>query len=400
MLIVKAQPNIQCEHDLLFCIARRELDADKQSTLRLLLSKPTDWRYLIDLAESHGLLPLLHQHLTSVTHVVPPAVTLELQDRALNNSQTVLHLVGELLKLQRSFSKRGLKLATFKGPVLSQMAYGDMALRRAGDIDVLISRDDFHQAREVLNSLGYKMAYSLSGEQLRSHLAFHCEIPFVSEDSRTVVDLHWDLAPASFVLRLTGRDLISRLQPVRLAGVSVQTFDTEDLIVYLSMHGAKHLWRSLESTSSLAELVRQSRDIDWNSLTKRAISTRTTRMLALGLRLAQRCFDAQSPAEVFKTIDADNSMRQLAEEIKANILYWPVSEPESTETARYNLKIMDRKSDALVSMIRAVCTPTLSDFEAITLPPSLHGLYYAVRPIRLSRSYGVRLWHKVSGKKN
>ncbi len=379
------------EHQLIFCIARRNLNNQQQSILRDLLSKSPDWQYVIDLADSHGLLSLLHHQLLSVADLVPNTVALELQNRALINSQTVLSLVAELLKLQRSFDENCIAIASFKGPLLSQLAFGDMALRPAGDIDLLISQDNFHKGSEVLTSMGYRMTPALSRDQLRSHLSFHCEIPFVSEDSRTVVDLHWELAPASFVLRFAAADLWSRLQRVTLAGMSVRTFGDEDLILYLSMHGAKHLWRRLEWIASLAEVLRRSQ-IDWHAITNMALTTCTMRMLALGVRLAEVCFDVTVPAEVWRRIDVDNSMKQLAEEIKSNILYWPVTEPHSTETALYNLKIMDRKSDALISMMRALYIPTLSDFEAVALPGSLHALYYALRPIRLSRSYTARAW--------
>jgi hypothetical protein len=341
---------------------------------------------------------LLYRHLIPFDDLVPVAVKNELQKKALTNSQLVLSLVGKLLQLQQSFTESGIPLAIFKGPVLSQIAYSDLALRPAGDIDVLISRDDFRRARKIINSLGYKMTPSLSAEQLRSHFEFHCEIPFVSADSATVVDLHWGLAPASFVLRLNTPDLMSRLQRVAIAGISVQTFGNEDLVLYLAMHGAKHLWRWLEWISSLAEVVRHSPSLDWEQLIKLAVTTHTTRMLALGLRLAEHCFQAPLPPEVLATIDSRNSTQQLAEEIRANILYWPVNEPESTETALYNLKIMDRRTDAFISMLRAMYTPTLSDFQAVTLPSSLHALYYAIRPIRLSKSYSVRFLRKLSGR--
>ena len=63
---------------------------------------------------------------------------------------------------------------------------------------------------------------------------------------------------------------------------------------------------------------------------------------------------------------------------------------ESTQTNLYNFRVMDRKRDALVSALRALFVPTLSDWEALTLPPKLHPLYYAFRPVRLSKTY---LWY-------
>jgi hypothetical protein len=70
----------------------------------------------------------------------------------------------------------------------------------------------------------------------------------------------------------------------------------------------------------------------------------------------------------------------------------------STETNLYNLKIMDRKRDALVSALRAIFIPTMTDWSTLNLPPSLHSLYYAYRPLRLSRAYTAALWRRLASR--
>ena len=56
---------------------------------------------------------------------------------------------------------------------------------------------------------------------------------------------------------------------------------------------------------------------------------------------------------------------------------------------------MDRKRDALISALRAIFVPTLPDWQALALPSSLHSLYYAYRPLRLSKIYGATLWRRL-----
>ena len=382
------------EYELLFCIARRDLSRGQESELRHLLLQSLDWSDIIETADNHGLLSLLHHHLSDCLGLVPQAVRQELSQKVLSNSQQVLILVADLLRLQSCFHENRITYASFKGPLLSQLAYGDLALRPAGDLDILIAKDDFERAAEALKSLGYKPTTTLSPAQLRSHLDFHCELSFQNKRSNTVVDLHWELAPETFVLNLFAIDFLSRLKSEKLAGVQVDTFSREDLILYLATHGAKHLWRRLEWISALAEVI-QGDSFNWDLLFGRARDTRTTRMLSLGLWLANVCFEVTVPMTTLTSIEGNQSMRRMAETIRENIFVWPVSEPESTETAMYNLKVMDRKADAVVSMMRAIWTPTLSDFEAVALPGSLHALYYAVRPFRLSKTYGSQLWRKL-----
>ena len=372
-------------NNLLLYIARRDTDPDH---LRSLIKHDLDWDYLLSLAYAHGLLPLLHKHLA--TDLVPAHVLSRLKRESVANSQNVLHLTGKQLRVYKLFRENNVPVALFKGPLLSQMAYGEMSLRQAGDIDLLINRRDFTQARLLLESLGYEMTPPLTPAQLASHLNNHCEIQFMRDGWLTVVDLHWDLAPRSFVFGVKPEDVMSRLQSVSLAGTTVETFGAEDLLLYQAMHGAKHLWRRLEWISCLAESLRATTTVNWDTLVDRSAKAHATRILALGLRLVEEFSDALVPSEVFVSVDPDKTMQRMAAQIRAQ-LFTTFGPAESTETNLYNLRIMDRKRDALVSVLRSIFVPTFPDWQSLALPASLHSLYYAYRPLRLSKVYWRRL---------
>jgi Uncharacterised nucleotidyltransferase len=382
--------NSRPENKLILCIARRELDAERRAELRGLVTQQLDWDYLFATAYAHRLLPLLHKHLTTAAgDTVPGHFLSRLKRDSVANSQSVLYLIGKQLHVYKLFKEHEIPVALFKGPLLAQLTYGEISLRQAGDIDVLISREHFDRARQLLESLGYEMSPRLTPAQLASHLSNHCEINFMRDEWFTVVDLHWDLAPRSFVFGLKGDEVMSRLQTISLAGTAVETFGAEDLVLYQAMHGAKHLWRRLEWISCLAESLRALPAINWDLLLERAATAHATRMLALGLRQAELS-DVHIPAPVMATLDADGSMHRIAQRLREQLftVYGP---PVSTETSRYNLHIMDRKRDALISALRAIFVPTLPDWQALALPTPLHSLYYAYRPLRLSKIYWRRL---------
>jgi hypothetical protein len=383
------------EENLIVSIARRELDPERRAALRGLLRHEIDWDYLLTTAMAHGLVPLLHKHISSAaSDLVPGHFLSQLKRESVANSQNVLHLIGKQLRVHKLFRENKISVASFKGPLLAQMAYGEISLRQAGDIDLLIERQHFRQARVLLESLGYEMTPKLTPAQLSSHLNSHCELQFMRDEWFTVVDLHWDLAPRSFVFELSGNEVLSRLQSVSLAGTPVETFNTEDSILYQAMHGAKHLWRRLEWIVALAETIRSAPAIEWDELVRRATRARGTRILALGLQLVRKFSKVEIPAHVLATIDTDATMDRMAETIQQQI-FATYGAADSTETNLYNLRIMDRKRDALISALRAVFVPTLTDWQALALPASLHSLYYAYRPLRLSKVYGKSLWSKL-----
>ena len=383
-------------NNLLLYIARRDTDRDE---LRSLTAQQIDWDHLIALAYAHGLLPLLNHHLSSVD-LIPAHVRSHLKRESVTNSQNVLHLAGKQLRIHKLFKEHNIPVAIFKGSLLAQMAYGEISLRQAGDIDLLVNRGDFAQARSLLESLGYEMTPRLTSAQLASHLNNHCEIQFMRDEWFTVVDLHWDLAPRSFVFGLKADEVMSRLQSVSLAGTNVETFGAEDLLLYQAMHGAKHLWRRLEWISCLAESIRATSSIEWDTLVDRAANAHATRILALGLRLVEQFSNVTIPANVLTSVDPNKTMQRMAAQIGTQ-LFTTFGPAESTETNLYNLRIMDRKRDALISTLRSIFVPTLPDWQSLALPASLHSLYYAYRPLRLSKIYGASLWRKLtSGARN
>ena len=380
--------NYNSENELILCCARR-------GEVRALLRQEINWDYLFATAQAHGLLPLLHKHLTAeASDLVPGHFLSRLKRESVANSQNVLHLVAKQIRVYKLFKENSIPIALFKGPLLAQLAYGEISLRQAGDIDVLIDRANFDRARWLLESLGYEMRPQLTPSQLSSHLNNHCEIQFMRDEWFTVVDLHWDLAPRSFVFKLKAADVMSRLQSVSLAGTQVETFGAEDLVLYQAMHGAKHLWRRLEWISSLAESLRALPSIDWDVLLERTSEAYATRMLALGLRLVKEFSDVEIPAHMFDVIDPENAMQKRAARLREE-LFVTFGAADSTETNLYNLRVMDRKRDALVSALRAIFVPTLPDWQALALPASLHSLYYAYRPLRLSKIYSAALWRRL-----
>ena len=380
------------EHELILSIARRDIDREE---VRALAQTQLDFDYLFDTARAHGLLPLLHKHATiAAGDLFPNHFLSRLKREAVLNSQNVLRLIARQLAIYKLLKQNGIRVAIFKGPLLAQLAYGDISLRQAGDIDVLISREHFSQARNLLQSCGYQMTLELTSSQLASHLANHCEIEFMYDEWLTLLDLHWDLKPPSFVFKLSADDVMSRLQSVSLAGTEVKTFAEEDLALYQAMHGAKHLWRRLEWITSMAESLRAMPDVDWETIVARAKNAHGTRIVGLGLRLVQRFSDVHIPSSVLAALDPAGEMRQMSTRIREQI-FSTSGAADSTETNLYNLRVMDRKRDAMFAALHAIFVPTVTDWQALALPDQFHSLYYAFRPLRLSKVYSNTFWQRL-----
>ena len=69
------------------------------------------------------------------------------------NLRRGLWFASELLRITHHLAKKEIRAIPYKGPVLAQSAYGDLALRHFSDLDLLISPRDFDQAKNALSLL-------------------------------------------------------------------------------------------------------------------------------------------------------------------------------------------------------------------------------------------------------
>lgn len=380
--------NLGLIRKILVCVARGSMDEQVRTCLRTLAQREIDWDFLVREATDHGLLPLLHSHLNATCRdLVPRAVLPRLKEESLANSQCNLYLMRELIRTLDLLRANNIDALAFKGPVLGAMLYGDLTLRQAGDLDILIHKEDFCRAKGLLESAGYRMEPQLSKSQQSSHLRFHCEIQFVHHEQVSVVDLHWGLTPKAFPFSLNVDDLFARSVALTFAGHTIQTFAREDLLFYLCMNGAKDNWNQLESVALVAELLRIYDQLDWTTCIKRAGASRGRNMLALGLVLAKDLFKCDIPAEVLAALNGHESLHQTALIIERRLLGEARMPPTQMQQFRMNLRYMDRKRDAVLGLARAIYVPTISDWQTVSLPGPLYPLYYLLRPVRLIGKY-------------
>ncbi len=123
--------------------------------IRFLLEKPVDWEAVLRLADNHGTSSLLYQNLSRFGDVVPSPVLASLRQRYEKNVHKSLFLARELMRILDCLDGLGIEVIPYKGVVLSEVYYGDMALRQTGDIDLFVRRRDVARSKSALRDLGY-----------------------------------------------------------------------------------------------------------------------------------------------------------------------------------------------------------------------------------------------------
>ena len=288
---------------LLLCL-RPKPDAVACQKIQELVRSPLDWIQLMEIAIAHAVLPLLCKGLmaTRVEGIDKPLYRIKAQCRF--NTIRNFRLTQELQRVLNLLAAHDIAAVPFKGPTLAAIAYGDISLRQFSDLDILIHERDFLKTRDLLLGDRYYRAKEISfsddiDQQEMDLMRSQGEYPFQKQNSAISIDVHCRLMTGKLPISSAKLDgFWDNLSPVSLLNYQVQTFNAEDLILYLCAHGSKDFWKKLIWICDIAYLIDRHPDINWERLIRRARSLACEQMLWLGLSLVKDALEVSFPAAV------------------------------------------------------------------------------------------------------
>src|SRR6266516_2412596 len=102
-------PSLETERYIIIAACSSISRQEKSDRLRQLLCQPIRWQLLLDLADHHGVLPLLCQSLAGVHESIPPDNLSALMRRYQTNLQKTLLLSRELIRIVGRLSELGIR---------------------------------------------------------------------------------------------------------------------------------------------------------------------------------------------------------------------------------------------------------------------------------------------------
>jgi hypothetical protein len=169
----------------------------------------------------------------------------------------------------------------------------------------------------------------------------------------------------------------TRLTTVSINGRDVWTLAPEDLLVFLSVHGAKHLWAEMKWLCDVAELARSHPDLNWTAVTERARRAGAARMVQLAAELARELLEVEHP------LPAPRVVRSLAVCLRDRMFSETAPVPSLFGDMLFHTRLTANPWRKIRYCAATVAMPTEVEWEALRLPPVLYPLYYLVRPVRL-----------------
>ncbi|HEY2963283.1 MAG TPA: nucleotidyltransferase family protein [Pyrinomonadaceae bacterium] len=371
------------ESELLLCCARTEAPPAIVARIRELATSEIDREYLFQLARRHAVVPLLYLQLARhAADLIPPPYLAKLKRQYHENFARNTILADELCRIIELFAKERIAAIPYKGPALALFAYGNLALRRFVDLDVIVRKSDVLRARELLLAEGYAPTKSLTTAQQELLLRTQHNLQFARDHNRLLLELHWEIAPHLFASSVQENELWRNLETITINGAEIKTLSADDLLFSLCVHGSRHLWERLGWICDVAELIAR-HDLNWPALQRRAAEADSERMFLLGLQLARKLFQTALPAQVQQRCDADPRLESLAANIIEHLFNGLTHVPAtSTEIFKYNIGV--RKSlAARVRYLVHTLRPTDRDLGTHSLPAPFTFAYYLIRPVRI-----------------
>jgi hypothetical protein len=345
------------------------------------------------LAYVHGVFPLFCQSVENyASDLIPKEIMSELKQEYLLIARRNMLMSAELLRIMKLLADNSIVALAFKGPALAQLVYGDITLRQYADLDILVKKTDVYRVDSLLKARGYKRSLKLTPSQEELWISCAHDLGLYHPDNGVHLEMHWSLMNENHPVQLELSAIWCNPETVTINQQGINTFSREDLLVYLCVHGSKHLWERIEWIKDI-HLLSQSPELDWNKVLRTVDGKDFEVMFYLGLQLADLLFAADFPVIIKKRLDSNKKLPALA-----GVILQEWQEQDSSglikelRKTRIRLKLIPGVKKQLLYLYQIILKPSFNEYWLIDLPKSFYWLYFFIRPCLLLRKYFKSWW--------
>jgi len=361
---------VQPETELLLCCARVLVDEETSGRIEKIVSGQLDWEKFHKLSINHRVVPLVQRSLESTCpEALPTPVRDSLGQAVAASREHNKNNLRVLLEILSMFEENEIPVVPFKGVTTALSIYGSMDLRQCGDIDLLVARQDYLRAKDLLIRYGYNHMYFGHAEVSTA------QAQLGASDGSPSVDLHYSVSPLFLhtdlpdackgsVLDNRNRNqlvtastywfyafdsdrLWNSLHEMDITGKKVRMLSPEDSLLLACTHGIKENWRMLRRLCDVAEILRRYDDMNWETvLTCSEMSVAKTKIF-LALACANQHLGAPLPAQILERVTGSARLSWFPGRYRSINYSWGVWKKEQCEGWHAaNLLTMDTIKDS------------------------------------------------------
>ena len=345
------------------------------------LKEPICWDNLILLCERHKLIPIFYHSLKEFSNIKGIEIPLTLKEKFTSQTQNVLKLAGEGVRISEAFSNERVPVIMLKGAFLSERLYSNLALRPSRDIDILVNPSNIDIANEILMSSGYKRVYpdfELSRKQKQFYQKYKNQYAYRNLKNGTLVELHWRLFSSNHLFKVPIDDIFNESRELVVASKPVRVLSARHEFQHLSIHGSMHQWFRLLWLRDYAQLICNEAD-GINEAIAYSKKYGTERSIEQAVRLSNLFFGSPLPNSLTTVSRKVHSLIDTAEKAiicdeqrtlsrKISRLRIPFYKMKIARGFRYKISCW------------TLLYPSFDEWKSVKFPDRFFFLYFLLRP--------------------
>jgi len=371
--------------NLLIASCKKEKSVESEETIATILQYSEESQEdMIHLAYYHGVLPLLYKSIKHHQTLYGLSILKQNYQKIARNNML---MSMELIKTIDLFKQKNISALAFKGPALAQIAYSDITLRQFGDLDILIHQKDIDSVIELLEERHYILDIEMQEQEREKILSTLNVIGLKHSEKNIRIEIHWRLTARNYAISWDDSKIWERYDEVIIHKQAIPTLSFDNHLLYLCVHGAKHLYERLEWLCDIDCMLRTKPAISWEEIILSAERLKVLRILLLTLGLCETILDLELSDRVKKEMNKDISLVKLQEKIIALSFTDKIQKPTGYQKFILLYSMRDSLYERLSFVYFSLFTPKFDDYKMFQLPKYLSALYPILRVFRLGKKY-------------
>lgn len=342
-----------------------------------LISKINNWEEFIKMSTLHGVLPLVYKNLKKYQNEIPKDVFSKIKMINMDIVKRNMLMTAELLKVMKLLQENNIESIAFKGPTLSEMAYGDVVSRQYVDLDLFIKIDDIELIQNILKEYNYKMLLDLNEFETDFRKKHSHELSMINELKNVHIELHWNFLDNDNPINLKGLEPFNDINKLSINNSILNSFNIEKLLIYLCVHGASHLYERIEWIIDIDKLINKN-SIDWayfDKLVNNCFEVKNS--IYFSLYYSHKILGTNIPKEYIN----DNY----------NIFLKKILKTSKNNNLQSDILLKTRLYSSFTNKIKflykVTFKPTLNEIRYIKLNDNFYFLYYFIRIFLTIRNF-------------
>ena len=298
---------------------------DKASAIaaaeKIIDSDNTDWEKLYNGAIFHGISPQVAEMLRVLKpDKIPAGFREKINAACRENLFRQLSHVSEFFRINRLLENAGIKAVPFKGFILADNLYGNIAARESVDVDLFVRGNDLEKVKELMIEDGYSVESSFASfsvNQIRKNFGEYNFDRFEGDKRIYHFEFHHGISLPVYGMNIRLEDLLSQTLRGEVQNNELWLFNpSASLLLTIMHHGGDDRFIKLQQIYDVALFLEKHGDIDWRWVICEASRFGLVKVVYTAARLAFLITGAKIPMELNAGAELSNVKRLTEDRVR------------------------------------------------------------------------------------